>query len=144
MCSSASPITSSLSATEVDSGLVVLGTFQTAARFTTARRRRYESLAEQCAMVAAFGVGMGPEPARGVRGADLRATDALAGEWVVIVLGAHFAGALIARDMGDDGTDGDRRFEFVITHDRHLVLAAARSLMRRLVPVAAGECPAAP
>jgi DICT domain-containing protein len=56
----------------------------------------------------------------------------LASEWTVVVLSPHFAGALIARDMGDPRRDVDRRFEFVVTHDRHRVTAAARCLVDRV------------
>ena len=44
------------------------------------------------------------------------------------------AGALIARDVGDDGPDADRRFDVVVTYDRELVLTAARALMARIAP----------
>jgi hypothetical protein len=115
---------------------VVLGTFQTDARFTPATRRRYADLASHCAFTAAMGVGVGSEPAVGVRGADLRADDALVGQWNVIVIGRHINGALIARDMGDTSADeGARRFEFVITYDRALVVAAAQTLMARISPI---------
>jgi hypothetical protein len=51
----------------------------------------------------------------------------------VIVVGPHFAGALAARDMGDTGPELTRRFEYALTYDRGLVLAAARSLLHRVV-----------
>ena len=54
-------------------------------------------------LVGAFGVGLGEEPAPGVRGAHIDADDPLAGEWSVVVIGPHFAGALVARDLGDTG-----------------------------------------
>jgi DICT domain-containing protein len=56
----------------------------------------------------------------------------LCGEWSVIVVGPHFSGALVARDCGDSGPDPQRRFDFVITHDRQLVVRAARTVLRRL------------
>jgi DICT domain-containing protein len=59
----------------------------------------------------------------------------LAGEWTVVVVGSHYAGALIAKDLGDTGPERDRRFEFLVSHDRTLVLDAARSLLSRLVPL---------
>lgn len=40
----------------------------------------------------------------------------------------------MARDVGDEGADGDRQFEFVVTYDRGLVTAAAHSLVGRLAP----------
>ncbi len=74
--------------------------------------RRYEELARRGPLVA-VGVGVPVEPVPGVRGADLHPDD----------------------DLADEGPDEDRRFEFVVTHDRPIVLAAARSLMDRLVPI---------
>ncbi|GAC1309676.1 MAG: hypothetical protein NVSMB16_06180 [Acidimicrobiales bacterium] len=119
----------------VDEGIVLLSTFQTAERFTFGTRRRYEALGRRCALVGALGSDMPAEPAPGVRGAAIAHDDVLRGEWTVISVGSHYAGALIASDLGDDGAEDDRRFAFVVTHDRSLVLAAARSLMSRIVPV---------
>ncbi len=118
-----------------DTDLVLLASFQSADRFTPSTRRRYAELARHCALVGALGIGMAPVPARGVRGASLEHDDELVGEWTVVVVGPHYAGALIARDLGDDGPDRDRQFEFVVTHDRALVVAAARSLIDRLLPI---------
>jgi len=113
---------------------VVLTAFQTAARFTPGTRRRYQQIAARCPFVGVLGADLPATPLPGVRGADLAAHDPLVGEWTVVVVGDHYAGALIARDLGDDGPDHDRRFEFVVTHDRRVVLAAGRSLMSRLLP----------
>jgi EAL domain-containing protein (putative c-di-GMP-specific phosphodiesterase class I) len=117
---------------------VVLAAFEDAAHFTPATTRRYRDLAGHCVFVGALGVDMPASPVPDVlalRGAELRPDDPLAGEWVVCVVGAHFAGALIAADLGDDGPDRQRRFDAVITHDRDLVIDAARSLLARIVPV---------
>ena len=113
---------------------VVLGAFQTADRFTAASAARYAKLADVSPLVAAFGAGLGTEPAPGVHGAALDAADPLVGEWTVVVVGATYAGALIARDVGDHGPDLDRRYDFVVTHDRDTVLSAARSLLTRIAP----------
>jgi DICT domain-containing protein len=112
---------------------VVLGAFQTADRFTPATSRRYAALAAQAALVGAVGVGMGPDPAAGVRGGHLWPDDPLVDEWAVIVLGPHFAAALAAADLHDTGPDVDRRFAYVLTYDRDRVVAAASSLMARIV-----------
>jgi EAL domain-containing protein (putative c-di-GMP-specific phosphodiesterase class I) len=117
-------------------GAVVLSAFQEAERFTPATRRRYTRLAADAAFVAALGGGMGPAPGPGVRGAALGDGDALRGEWSIAVLGPHFAGALVAVDLGDEGADMDRRFDFCLTYDRALVIAAAATLMRRVTPLA--------
>jgi DICT domain-containing protein len=73
-------------------------------------------------------------PVAGVRGADLAPDDPLRGEWDLVVIGPHFAAALVAKDCGDGGPDAQRRLDLVITHDRDLVIRAAEPLLRRLVP----------
>ncbi|MCZ4491108.1 MAG: diguanylate cyclase [Conexibacter sp.] len=121
-------------ALRIGEGAVILSAFQQARHFTPATVRRYEKLARHSSLVAAFGVGLGAEPIHGVRGAELDPDDPLAGEWSVVVLGPHFAGALVGRDLGDDGRDRDRRFAFATVYDRGLVIAAARTLMARISP----------
>jgi EAL domain-containing protein (putative c-di-GMP-specific phosphodiesterase class I) len=113
---------------------VILGCFQEAAHFTPFTKERYTELAAATALTAALGVHFPDVPAPGVRGVRFKAADALRNEWDVIVVGPHFAAALVALDCGDSGDDRQRRFDYVITHDRALVLAAARSLMHRLSP----------
>ena len=113
---------------------VVLSTFQNGTHFTPRSAGRYAALTRRSALVAALGVGIGPRPVGEVRGAQLEASDPLAGEWDVVVVGPHYAAALLARDHGDTGPDAERRFSFVLTHDRELVLQAARALMLRVVP----------
>jgi EAL domain-containing protein (putative c-di-GMP-specific phosphodiesterase class I) len=122
---------------------VVLGAFQTAERFLLYKtRHRFVELAAHETFVAAFGVGMPEEPAPGVRGAALAANERLAGEWHIIVVGPHHAEALIARDLGDGGPDAERRFAFLHTHDRDLIVRAARSLMLSIVPTASSTAKA--
>ena len=113
---------------------VVMSAFQDEKHFTPDSARRYQRLAERCPLVVALGVGLRPEPAPGVRGANIAAGDALAGEWSVVVIGAHYAAALVARDLGDTGPESLRRFDYALSHDRGLVIAAAASLMRRILP----------
>lgn len=114
------------------SAAVVISSFQQADYFTAKTARRYATLAEDAALVAALGVGMPHEPAPSVRGVPLHPDDALRGEWNVTVLGPHFGAAFVARDLGDSGPDLERRFDFAMTHDRELVTEVARSMMRRL------------
>ena len=113
---------------------VVLSAFQHGHRVDGGALRRYTRLATRCSLVVALGVGMPAEPAPSVRGINLSGDDPLAEEWTVVVVGVHYAAALIGRDLGDGGVDLDRRFEFTVTHDRSLVLTAARSLLRRVGP----------
>lgn len=114
---------------------VVLANFQDERFFTLASAERYRTLAAEAVFVGAFGVGLPAEPASGVRGVALRDSDPLRGEWSVIVLGAHFGAAFVACDLGDDGPDDARRFDFAITYERELVAAAAQSLMERTAPL---------
>lgn len=116
---------------------VVLGAFQEARHFTPHTAARYAQLAERCPLVAALGINLRQEPVAGVRGASLRADDTLLGEWAVVVVGTHYAGALIAKDLGDTGPDQNRRFAFALTHDLETVLAAARSLIDRIIATSA-------
>lgn len=89
-------------------------------------------LATECSFVAAFGEDLDGELEPGVRGVGLDPGNPLAGEWDVIVLSAHFAGAFAALDLGDGGPDLDRRFDFRLTYDRDAVIAAATSLMLKI------------
>lgn len=114
--------------------VVLLACFQEAQHFTDRARVRFERLAQSASFVGAVGAGMDSTPATGVRGASLSQTDPLRGEWDVIVVGPHFAGALVARDCGDTGPDLQRRFDAVITYDRPLVIEAARALLATLLP----------
>lgn len=122
-------------ALRIGEGAVVLAAFQDAKHFTANTVRRYEMLARGASLVAALGVGLGEEPVSGVRGAHIDPDDPLAGEWSVIVIGPHFAGALVAQDLGDTGRERDRRFVFTTAYDRGLVIAAARTLLARIAPV---------
>ena len=117
---------------------LLLACFQDAQFFTPRIARRYTSLAAEATFTAAIAVGLGSEPSPGVRGTALEADDPLRLEWNVVVVGPHFAGALVARDLGDDGPDDLRRFEYVVTHDRRTVLAAARSLVSWVTPQSDG------
>ena len=124
---------------------VVVSTFQHVRHFTPATAHRYRELAERVAFVAAIGDGLGGEPVRGVRGANILAEDPLLHEWDIAVLSPHFAAALLARDLGDSGPDLGRTFEFALTYDRATVAAAAASLLARVLPAGAafGHPPAA-
>lgn len=117
---------------------VLLACFQHARHFTPATAIRFSRIAGQSPLVAALGSGLDDEPAPGVRGACLIG-DRLIGEWNVIVLGPHRAAALVARDLGDDGPEPERRFDFALTHDRDLVVQTARSLLGHIAPIRGPE-----
>ncbi len=109
---------------------LVVSAFQDAGRFTALTAERYRALARDAAFVAALGVGMPAEPTPGVRGARLRPDDPLRGEWSVVVLGPHFAGALVAREIASASARPD--FTYAVTYDRDLVACAATALLRQI------------
>ena len=113
---------------------VIMACFQHAQFFTERMARRYGELAGHTAFTAALAVDLPSQPAPGVRGTSLHPTEPLVKEWNVLVVGAHYAGALVARDLGDDGDDDHRRFAYAVTHDRALVIAAARALLGWVAP----------
>jgi EAL domain-containing protein (putative c-di-GMP-specific phosphodiesterase class I) len=115
--------------------VVLLGAFQQGDYFSAATAERYADLAENLTFVAALGVGMAEAPGPGVRGVPLMHEDRLTREWTVVVLGVHVAAALIAREVGDDASQEQRLFQSIVTHDRSIVIAAARALMRRVPPI---------
>jgi diguanylate cyclase (GGDEF)-like protein/PAS domain S-box-containing protein len=119
---------------------VVLSTFQSYELFTPLTAARYAALAQDNAFIAVFGRGIPDEPSDGVRGISIADDDPLRHEWDVVVLGPHFAAALIARDLEDADADAEseRGFDYVVTHDREIVVRAARALMARIPPRAAG------
>lgn len=116
-----------------ETGLVA-ATFQEDRHFTPATTQRYRDLARGAGFVCALGEGMPVAPVEGVRGADLAPSDPVRGEWDVVVVGPHFSAALLARDLGDDGPDLERTFEYALTYDRETVIRAAQALLSRVAP----------
>jgi diguanylate cyclase (GGDEF)-like protein/PAS domain S-box-containing protein len=113
---------------------VVAATFQEARHLTPATALRYRDLVERTGFVCALGEDLPVEPLPGLRGAALDPADPVRGEWDVAVLGPHFAAALLARDLGDDGPDEQRRFAYALTYDRDTVVRAAAALLARVAP----------
>ena len=121
---------------------VVASAFQEARHFTPSTERRYTELVERVGFVCAFGEDLPVEPLPGLRGAALDADDPVRGEWDVVVLGPHFAAALLARDLHDDGPDLERTFEYALTYDRDTVVRAAAALLSRVAPTVGAPRPA--
>ncbi|MGZ4269622.1 MAG: sensor domain-containing phosphodiesterase [Solirubrobacteraceae bacterium] len=105
---------------------VLLSSFERVDRFDWATRERYERLAAHVGFCGVVGELMGADPVPGVRGGTLHPADPLAREWSTAVVSPQLAVALCAYDLGDGA------FEFVLTHDRELAVAAAAALMARI------------
>ncbi len=116
---------------------VVLATFQDFTFFNASTQRRYLNLKETAAFVGALGKGMPSEPMPGVRGGALEPGDPLLEEWDIAVVGPHFAATLVARDLGDGGPSEERRFDYVLSHNRELAIAVATTLISRIRPLPA-------
>lgn len=113
------------------SSMLVLGTFQQAAHFTTATSSRWRHLAEAVGFAGVYGVGLSVMLDGNVRHAPLDPDDDLVNEWTVVTLGPHHAALLSARDLHDNGPDLERTFDFVQTYDRAAVTQAAHAILRR-------------
>ncbi|MFL5893726.1 MAG: EAL domain-containing protein [Thermoleophilaceae bacterium] len=114
---------------------VVLAMFEDAQFFRGATRARYEQLAESAAFVGVMGPAMGPEPATGVRGANIDANDELFDQWGIAVISPHFAAAFVARPFGDRNVaDSDRQYDFALTYNREFVVETARNMMSKITP----------
>jgi hypothetical protein len=74
---------------------------------------------------------MATEPAPGVHGGSLDASDPISHDLTVAVVTPRFAAAVAAHDLGPDQPD-DRRMAFALTHDREAATGAAAALMSRI------------
>ena len=112
---------------------IVLSSFQEARHLTASTLGRYDQLARSGSLVAMLGAGIDAPPVPGVRHAPLDPADPLRREWTLVVITPTWATLLTAHDFGDVGRpEADRRFNFVLSHDRDLAVAASRSLLSRV------------
>ncbi|MDA8286184.1 MAG: EAL domain-containing protein [Actinomycetota bacterium] len=111
---------------------VLLCTFLRGTRFTSRLRTRLAQLMERSAFTVLLGTGLARDDGPGWRAYDVRHDDPIGDEWSVIVLGPHYAGALVAREAPLDGSQDQDRLLFALTHDRDLILEAARGLLGRV------------
>jgi EAL domain-containing protein (putative c-di-GMP-specific phosphodiesterase class I) len=109
--------------------VVVLACLENAEFLAGETLARYGRIGAGAVLTAALAVGLSPDRVPpGVMATPLSPWDPLSREWDVLVLGPHFNGALVARACADGSTGAFRRFEYVVTHDRELVVLAARAL----------------
>jgi EAL domain-containing protein (putative c-di-GMP-specific phosphodiesterase class I) len=117
-----------------ESPVVVLACLENAEFLAGETLARYGRIGSRAVLTAVLAVGLGADRAPpGVMATRLSPWDRLSLEWDVIVLGPHFNGALVARASADGTTGAYRHFEYVVTHDRQLVVLAARALAHRTV-----------
>jgi EAL domain-containing protein (putative c-di-GMP-specific phosphodiesterase class I) len=88
-------------------------------------------LADNLAFVVTLAAGLPPILEPGVRGAGIHPDDPLQRTWNVIVISAHFASMLAARQHGEAEVGVEQEFDFVFTYDRELIVECAQALMLR-------------
>lgn len=114
---------------------VVLAMFEDAQFFSGATRARYEELARVTSFAGVIGPNMPPEPAPGVRSANIGANDELFDQWGVAVIAPHFAAAFVARPRhGSDRSAPNREYDFALTYNREFVVETARNMMSKITP----------
>jgi EAL domain-containing protein (putative c-di-GMP-specific phosphodiesterase class I) len=113
-------------------GCLVLACFQHERFFSPAKRKVYERLAATNAFTSVLVGGVEPTRERRYEVSAIPPSSRLVREWDVIVVNATYAAAFVARDFGDDEPDGERRFEFVYTHDRTSVMRAATAFIEQM------------
>lgn len=112
-------------------GPVVLSTFQDGEQLDVRTAERYARLAGRGSFVAVMRTGGGLMLGEGVRTASLERGHRLSCEWSVVIVGPHYAGALVARQTGPVAENG---YDYVVTHQRDLVVEVGRCLMRLVAP----------
>ncbi|WGW13407.1 EAL domain-containing protein [Saxibacter everestensis] len=119
-------------ALSLGSATILLAGFQEAEYITQETKERYRTLAEQLAMVVMVAGDLDEAPVPLTRGGPLDTSDPVRKEWTIVVIGPDWSTLLAAHDLGDSGPENERRFDFILTHDRLLAIDAARSLMSRI------------
>lgn len=126
-------------ASHADDSIMFFATFPRGRHLDHEARLRYSHMASNGVSVTAYGYGLSEQPAVGVRGVSLESDDPLVGEGAVVVLGNHFAGALVAKPRHLDRPDIELICDAAITYDRALIIEAAQTLIQRIPPSTPGR-----
>jgi EAL domain-containing protein (putative c-di-GMP-specific phosphodiesterase class I) len=113
---------------------VLLAAFQDRKYFSDAKRWRYRELSQSNALTVVVAKDLDVHSEARYQTLPLSSGSRLGGEWVVIVINPYYAAAFVAKDCGDSGADHERRFDYIYTHDRDAVIAAARCYLQELKP----------
>jgi EAL domain-containing protein (putative c-di-GMP-specific phosphodiesterase class I) len=117
-------------------GCVMLVGLQHSNSLPPERQEHYRQLSQHNALTVVFADGAPLVESPRYQVMSPGAASPFNHEWQVVVLSADFAGAFLARDMGDRCAEPDRRYEFIYTHDRDTVVSAAKAFLGEL-PTAA-------
>lgn len=111
---------------------LLISSFPGVDRWMSQMSEVYQELATELAFAAVLAVGMPPEPRPGLRGINIHEDDPVSGTWNVIVISAHFASMLAAKERPSDNPAHEQEFDFIATYDRDLIVACAQALMLRI------------
>ena len=109
---------------------VLLACIQDGGLLTRDARIHYEGLTRQAAFTALFGTDMSNVRLPDAQVVDVPPRHALRKRMERDRRRTQLHGSLVAQDLGDVGDTRYRRYDHVVTHDRDLVVEAARSLLR--------------
>jgi EAL domain-containing protein (putative c-di-GMP-specific phosphodiesterase class I) len=113
---------------------VVLAHFQHTAFLTDTARAHLRRITDSNALTILLADDLPDTSEANYRTTRLPAGSPMAREWVVIVLRPHYAAAFAAHDRGNPVPDPDRTLDYLVTHNRDLVVAAARTFIRAMAP----------
>ena len=125
-------------ALRTDDSIMLFATFPRGRRLDDETRLRYSHMASNGVNVTAYGHGLPAQPAAGVRGVSLDSDDPLIGEAAVVVLGNHFAGAVVAKLRQPDRRDIEVDCDAAIIYDRALITEVVQTLIERIPPFTPG------
>lgn len=116
---------------------VVLAVLPSGFQMPDELRERFRRLAAANALTIVFGDGLAESADGGFQTSPIPRSIELSREWAAVVMNVDDVGAVVARDTGTAAPDGTHRIAHVYTHNRDLVIGAARSLISSMLPEAA-------
>jgi EAL domain-containing protein (putative c-di-GMP-specific phosphodiesterase class I) len=115
---------------------LLISSFPGVDRWMSQMNEVYRELAEGLAYAAVLGVGIPPEPSPGLKGVNIHEDDPVSGTWNVIVISAHFASMLAAKERPLATDSAEQEFDFIFTYERDVIVACAQALMLRIASLA--------
>lgn len=110
---------------------LLISSFPGVDRWMSQMNEVYFDQAAKLAFAAVLAVGIPPEPSPGLRGINIYEDDPVSGTWNVIVISAHFASMLAAKERPPGGSGG-QEFDFIFTYDREVIVECAQALTLRI------------
>jgi EAL domain-containing protein (putative c-di-GMP-specific phosphodiesterase class I) len=110
---------------------LLISSFPDADRWMSQLDHAPDRPANDFAFAAVLAVGMPPDPTPGLLGINIHEDDPVSGTWNVVVISAHFASMLAAKERPRSDS-GEQEFDFIHTYDRDVIVECAQALMLRI------------